>query len=86
VVSNLDRAGALDALDAVYRNLTAVTGGLGEADLMLPSRCAGWTIGDVLFHQLPDARRALRGTGRDPLTEQDRHALGPLTARFPLFA
>ncbi len=26
---------------------------------MLPSRCAGWTVLDVLYHQLLDARRAL---------------------------
>jgi hypothetical protein len=37
-VSDLDRAAVLGALDAVYRNVTAVTGGLGEADLMRPSR------------------------------------------------
>ena len=50
----------LDALDAVYRNVTAVAGGLGEADLMRPSRCAGWAVADVLYHELLDARRALR--------------------------
>ena len=49
-----------DALESAYRNITAVTDGLGEADLMLPSRCAGWAVGDVLYHQLLDARRALR--------------------------
>src|SRR5712691_6490969 len=59
-VSDLDRAAVLDALDAVYRNVTAVTGGLGEADLMRPSRCAGWAVADVLYHELLDARRALR--------------------------
>jgi uncharacterized protein (TIGR03083 family) len=59
-VSDLDRAGVLDALDAVYRNVTAVAGGLGEADLMRPSRCAGWAVADVLYHELLDARRALR--------------------------
>jgi hypothetical protein len=26
---------------------------------MLPSRCAGWAVQDVLYHQLLDARRAL---------------------------
>ena len=50
----------LDALDAVYRNVSAVAGGLGEADLMRPSRCAGWAVADVLYHELLDARRALR--------------------------
>jgi uncharacterized protein (TIGR03083 family) len=49
-----------DALESAYRNVTAVADGLSEADLMLPSRCAGWAVGDVLYHQLLDARRALR--------------------------
>jgi len=59
-VSDLSQAAVLDALDAVYRNVTAVAGGLGEADLMRPSRCAGWAVADVLYHELLDARRALR--------------------------
>ena len=33
--------------------------GLGEAELMLPSGCAGWAVSDVLYHQLLDAQRAL---------------------------
>jgi uncharacterized protein (TIGR03083 family) len=48
------------ALESAYRNITAVADGLSETDLMLPSRCAGWAVGDVLYHQLLDARRALR--------------------------
>jgi hypothetical protein len=40
--------------------VTAVAEGLADAELMLPSRCAGWAVGDVLYHQLLDARRALR--------------------------
>jgi len=59
-VSDLDQTAVLDALDAVYQNVTAAVGGLGEADLMLPSRCAGWAVADVLYHELLDARRALR--------------------------
>jgi uncharacterized protein (TIGR03083 family) len=59
-VSDLDQGAVLDALDAVYQKVTAAVGGLGEADLMLPSRCAGWAVADVLCHQLLDARRALR--------------------------
>ena len=54
------RAEITDALQAVYQNVTAVADGLGDADLMRPSRCAGWAVGDVLYHQLLDARRALR--------------------------
>jgi Mycothiol maleylpyruvate isomerase N-terminal domain len=59
-MSELDRGAVETALEAVYRNITTVADGLGEADLMRPSRCAGWAVGDVLYHQLLDARRALR--------------------------
>lgn len=59
-MSNLDQAAAADALSVVYGQLTAVSSDLGEAELMLPSRCAGWAVADVLFHQMLDARRALR--------------------------
>jgi len=59
-VSELDRGAVEAALEAVYQNITTVADGLGEADLMRPSRCAGWAVGDVLYHQLLDARRALR--------------------------
>jgi uncharacterized protein (TIGR03083 family) len=54
------RIEAVDALESAYRNITAVADGLNDAELMLPSRCAGWAVGDVLYHQLLDARRALR--------------------------
>ncbi len=59
-MSELDRAAVEDALEAVYQNVATVADGLSDADLMLPSRCAGWAVGDVLYHQLLDARRALR--------------------------
>jgi Mycothiol maleylpyruvate isomerase N-terminal domain len=59
-VSDLDRAAVLGALDAGYQKVTAVTTRLSEADLMRPTRCAGWAVADVLYHQLLDARRALR--------------------------
>ena len=58
-MTDLDRAAALDALDTGYRNVTDVVSGLGEAELMLPSGCAGWAVTDVLYHQLLDAQRAL---------------------------
>jgi uncharacterized protein (TIGR03083 family) len=59
-VTELDRAQVEQALESVYRNVTTVADGLSDADLMRPSRCAGWALGDVLYHQLLDARRALR--------------------------
>ena len=59
-MSDLDRTTALAALDAAYQKVTAVTAGRSEADMMRPTRCAGWAVADVLYHQLLDARRALR--------------------------
>ena len=59
-MSELDRAAVEGALESTYENITALADGLTDAGLMLPSRCAGWAIGDVLYHQLLDARRALR--------------------------
>jgi len=59
-VAEVGRDTALDALDTAYHQVTEVVSGLGEADLMRPSRCAGWAVADVLYHQLLDARRALR--------------------------
>jgi uncharacterized protein (TIGR03083 family) len=56
----LDRGAVEDVLESVYRDITAVADGLGDAELMRPSRCAGWAVGDVLYHLLLDARRALR--------------------------
>lgn len=73
-MDELDRAVALDALEAGYGKLTAVLSGLGEAEMLLPSRCAGWTVGDVLYHQLLDARRALRtfaSPSADPADRDD---------------
>lgn len=54
-----DRRAAEDALAGVYSKISEVAGGLTEASAMLPSRCAGWAVADVLYHQLLDARRAL---------------------------
>jgi Mycothiol maleylpyruvate isomerase N-terminal domain len=51
---------AADALTAAYAGVTAVADQLDDVSVMLPSRCAGWAVGDVLYHQLLDARRALR--------------------------
>jgi Mycothiol maleylpyruvate isomerase N-terminal domain len=59
-VSDLETAAVLDALDAVYGTVTSVVTDLADADLMRPTRCAGWAVADVLYHQLLDARRALR--------------------------
>jgi uncharacterized protein (TIGR03083 family) len=59
-MTQVRRIEIVDALESAYRNITAVSDDLSETDLMRPSRCAGWAVGDVLYHQLLDARRALR--------------------------
>jgi uncharacterized protein (TIGR03083 family) len=46
-------------LESAYGQITAVASSLTEATALQPSRCAGWTVSDVLYHQLLDARRAL---------------------------
>jgi hypothetical protein len=46
-------------LEAAYGQLTEVARGLTDATALLPTRCAGWVVSDVLYHQLLDARRAL---------------------------
>ena len=53
------RRAAEDVLAAAYAKIGEVARGLTEASAMLPSRCAGWAVLDVLYHQLLDARRAL---------------------------
>jgi hypothetical protein len=58
-VTELDHAAVLDALETGYQRVTDVVTGLGEAELMRPTGCAGWAVADVLFHQLLDAQRAL---------------------------
>jgi uncharacterized protein (TIGR03083 family) len=47
------------ALQAAYGAIADTVAGLEPEELWRPSRCAGWTVGDVLYHQLLDARRAL---------------------------
>ena len=59
-MDQLSRELAETALDGAYGQLSEVAAGLDAAGLLRPSRCAGWAVGDVLYHQLLDARRALR--------------------------
>jgi len=65
--------GGLQPLEAIYGQLTVVADALTEASALLPSRCAGWAVTDVLYHQLTDARRALVAfatpADRDPDTD-----------------
>jgi Mycothiol maleylpyruvate isomerase N-terminal domain len=59
-VPPLELGAGRDAMIAAYLNLSAAVAGLTAEDMMRPTRCAGWAVADVLFHQLADARRALR--------------------------
>ncbi|MEV7228442.1 MULTISPECIES: maleylpyruvate isomerase N-terminal domain-containing protein [Polymorphospora] len=47
------------ALDAAYAGITDVVGGIDDVDLLLPTRCRGLLVADLLVHLLADARRAL---------------------------
>jgi uncharacterized protein (TIGR03083 family) len=59
-VSELAKQAMVDTLTAGYGRLTEAVSGLDDAQMMRASPCAGWAVGDVLYHQLLDARRALR--------------------------
>ncbi|HEX2296499.1 MAG TPA: maleylpyruvate isomerase N-terminal domain-containing protein, partial [Actinomycetota bacterium] len=50
---------AVTALDAEYAAIDAAVADLTEDDLLAPSGCRGWSRGDLLFHMLLDAQRAL---------------------------
>src|SRR5690349_12710527 len=54
---------ASDCLIQAYRGISHVVEPLDDADFLLPTRCAAWTVGDVLFHVLHDAQRALVALG-----------------------
>lgn len=58
-MADLERCGVEGALAAGWEKVTSVTAGLGDAEMMLPSRCAGWVVADVLYHLLLDAQMAL---------------------------
>jgi uncharacterized protein (TIGR03083 family) len=48
-----------EPLESAYDRLSAAVTTLDAAALMRPTRCAGWSVVDVLFHVLCDAQRAL---------------------------
>ncbi|WP_040422299.1 maleylpyruvate isomerase N-terminal domain-containing protein [Actinopolymorpha alba] len=52
------RVAQVAVVDA-YAELSRLVSSLGGADFLRPSRCAGWAVGDVLYHVLLDAQRAL---------------------------
>jgi hypothetical protein len=60
--------------------------GPDPAPLALVRRVLTGLLGAPLPDSWDDTTAALKGTGREPLTDTDRQALGPLTPAFPLFA
>lgn len=50
---------AVEALDTSYRGVTRVVVDLADDDFLRPTRCVGWSVMDLLQHQLLDAQRAL---------------------------
>lgn len=70
-MGGLERTVVVNALVAVYGNITRSVEGLRDAQLIRPSRCAGWTVGDVVYHVLLDARRALRTFVTPATTDPD---------------
>ena len=55
----VSREQAIRALGGAYRRITETLRALPEPDYARPTRCAGWTVADLLFHLLLDAQRAL---------------------------
>jgi uncharacterized protein (TIGR03083 family) len=49
----------LAALSAAYHDLIDIITGLDERESWQPTGCLGWSVRDLLFHQLGDAQRAL---------------------------
>ena len=47
------------ALTDAYSELSRLVGSLDGTDFLQPSRCAGWSVADVILHVLLDAQRAL---------------------------
>jgi hypothetical protein len=79
----LSREHAEAAFDGAYVQVSDVAAGLDDSTMMRPSRCAGWSVGDVLYHQLLDARRALRTfatPGRGPADRDDISYWHPFSA------
>jgi len=54
------REEAMAALADSYASMQSVVDALAEQDFLRPTRCAGWSVADLIFHQLLDAQRALR--------------------------
>jgi uncharacterized protein (TIGR03083 family) len=72
-MDQLSRELAETALDGAYVQVSDLVADLDPASFQRPSRCAGWAVGDVLYHQLLDARRALRTFSSPAAGQPDRN-------------
>jgi uncharacterized protein (TIGR03083 family) len=62
IIDTMDRVTLRDAfagLKGSYESVTNLAGGLAGTQFSRPTRCATWTVADLLFHMLGDAQRAL---------------------------
>ncbi len=57
-MSDLSSTDVLRALEDAYGATTTVVVAIPERNFDLPTRCQGWTVRDLLFHQLLDAALA----------------------------
>ena len=72
-----------------YLDLTVDLPGAPAADpasLGLVRRVLAGLLGAQIPGFWGDVAAALKGIGREPLTGEDRRALGPSAGKFPLFA
>jgi hypothetical protein len=90
VLTVADFAATLAVEAAVhYLDLTVALPGAPAPDpasLALVRRVLDGLLGAPVPAAWDDVTAALKGTGREPLTDADRQALGSLATRFPLFA
>lgn len=70
-------------LAVAYDGITAVVSGRDDADLRRPTRCRGWTVVDLLYHQLLDAQRALIALASPVDDEPDVDAMTYWTPHKP---
>jgi uncharacterized protein (TIGR03083 family) len=57
----LESASYRDLIAGAYEAVGRVVANLEDDDFFKETRCQGWVIGDLLFHMMLDAQRALRG-------------------------
>lgn len=71
----MDTSGATRLLAATYAEVTRAVGDLDDHVAVRPTRAAGWTVSDLLQHQLLDAQRALVALASPTREPADRDAV-----------